>query len=311
MTLEHDEADVDLDVFEQSEANLVPSPDSRWELLPPSMLLSPGDADALLRWRQAAVITVVGERNGGKTTLVSQLYEQFLRGPFAQTLFSHSWSLQGFEKKSFQSRVRSGGALPDTPRTSAQEGLGFFHLAVSDETSLNRTDLLISERAGETYREMRDLPARAATLVEIHKASVIVLILDGERVSRARSRNAVFGSVRSIARALLDAGNINPLARVQLVTTKIDLMADAAASEALTALATFEADLAAVFRDRFALATFRISARDPSGHLPPGSGMDELLRSWMAPVVSVPQDEPAIPPLTSEFDLFLVRGGSR
>lgn len=311
MTEEHDESDVDLDVFEQTTADLAPSSDPRWEVLPASAMLSPDDADALLRWRNAAVITVVGERNGGKTTLVSQLYEQFLRGPFAQTLFSHSWSLHGFERKSFQSRVRSGGFHPDTDRTSAQDGLGFFHLAVSDEISLKRTDLLISERAGETYREMRDQPARAATLIEIRKASVIVLILDGERVARARTRSAVFSSVRSIARALLDSGSIDPLTRVQLATTKIDLLNGETATEALAALTEFEAILAAMFCDRFEFATFRISARDPSGHLAPGSGMDDLLRSWIAPVANLFQDEPAVPTLTSEFDLFLVRGGNR
>lgn len=304
---EHDESDVDIDVFEQPQADQLVSPDTRWAPLPASTMLSTDEADALLRWRKASIITVVGERNGGKTTLVSQLYEQFLRGPFAQTLFSHSWSLQGFEKKNFQSRVRSGGSRPETTRTSVQEGLGFFHLAVSDEASLLRTDLLISERAGETYRDMRDEPERATTLVEIRKASVIVLILDGERVSQVRTRHAVFGSVRSMARALLDSGSINKEARVQLVTTKIDLLSREAA-EALAALSEFEAMLTALFRDRFELTSFRISARDPSGDLAPGSGMDELIRSWIVPQSSRAVDEPTIPVLKSEFDLFLVRG---
>lgn len=305
---EHDESDIDIDVFEQPQADQAVSLDTRWTMLPASTMLSTEEADALVRWRKASVITVVGERNGGKTTLVSQLYEQFLRGPFAQTLFSHSWSLQGFEKKNFQSRARSGGSRPETNRTSVQEGLGFFHLAVSDEASLLRTDLLISERAGETYRDMRDEPERATTLVEIRKASVIVLILDGERVSQVRTRHAVFGSVRSMARALLDSGSINQAARVQLVTTKVDLLSGEAAAEALGALSEFEAALTALFRDRFKLTSFRISARDPSGELAPGSGMDELLRSWIAPQSSGPQDEPVIPVLKSEFDLFLVRG---
>ncbi|EHI50216.1 hypothetical protein IYQ_22930 [Aeromonas salmonicida subsp. salmonicida 01-B526] len=188
MTDENEEVDVDIDVFEQSVTEQAASSDLRWELLPSSSMLSIEDAEILLRWRKASIITVVGERNGGKTTLVAQLYEQFLRGPFAQTLFSHSLSLQGFERKSFQSRAEYGADRPDTPRTSAQDGLAFFHIAVSDEASLERTDLLISERAGETYRELRDRPELAANLIEIRKAAAIVLIVDGQRVAEPRTR---------------------------------------------------------------------------------------------------------------------------
>lgn len=308
MTDEHNESDVDIDVFEQSGSELTPSSDPRWERLPASTILSLEDADTLLRFKKAAVVTVVGERNGGKTTLVAQLYEQFLRGPFAQTLFTQSWSLQGFEKKSFQSRAEYGLSHPDTPRTSAQDGLAFFHIAVSDEASLERTDLLISERAGETYREVRDRPDRAATLIEVRKATVIVLIVDGERVAEARMRAGVFASVRNIARALLDSGGIHPQAQIQLVTTKIDLLTGDAAANALEALTEFEANLAALLRDSFSLTTFRIAARDPSGNIASGSGMDRLLRSWISPQSVERLGEPTLPELVSEFDLFLMRG---
>lgn len=304
----NDESDVDVDVFEQSEAQQATSSDSRWELLPASSMLSVEDADKLLRWRKARVVTVVGERNGGKTTLVAQLYEQFLRGPFAQTLFTQSWSLQGFERKSFQSRAEFGAAHPDTPRTSAQDGLGFFHIAVSDESSLERTDLLISERAGEAYREVRDRPERAMALVELRKAGVIALILDGDRVAQPRMRAGVFASVRNIARALLDSDSLDPQTTIQLVTTKLDLLTGEGATAALEALTEFEANLASLLNNRFKLTTFRIAARDPSGNVAAGSGMDELLQSWITAPPSKYLEEPALPKLVSEFDLFLMRG---
>ena len=305
---ENEELDVDLDVFEQSESEKAANSDKRWELLPASSMLSLDDADMLLRWRKASIVTVVGERNGGKTTLVAQLYEQFLRGPFAQTLFSHSMSLQGFERKSFQSRAEYGADNPDTPRTSAQDGLTFFHIAVSDETSLERTDLLISERAGETYRDVRDRPELAANLIEIRKASTIVLIVDGERVAQPRMRAGVFASVRTIARALVDSGGISPQTRIQLVTTKCDLLQGEGASDALEALDTFEANLSGLLAGRFLLTTFRTAARDPEGNVAPASGMDLLLRSWISPLPKPNLDEPQLPALVSEFDRLLLRG---
>ena len=135
MTDEHeeiDEIDEDVDVFEQSVSEQSLGTDNAWLTLPSSAMLSVEDANELLRWRSASVVAVVGERNGGKTTLISEIYERFLRGNFADTCFCGSWSLSGFEMKSFQSRAVSGAPRPDTPRTSAQDGLRFFHLAVSD-----------------------------------------------------------------------------------------------------------------------------------------------------------------------------------
>jgi GTPase SAR1 family protein len=305
---EHEESDIDLDVFEQSKTEQAATADKKWEILPASSMLSLEDADMLFRWRKASVITIVGERNGGKTTLVAQLYEQFLRGAFAQTLFTHSLSLQGFERKSFQSRAEYGAHNPETPRTSAQDGLTFFHIAVSDEASLERTDFLISERAGETYRDVRDRPELAANLIEIRKANTIVLILDGERVAQPRLRAGVFASVRTIARALLDSGGIDPETQIQLVTTKCDLLKGDGAADALEALTTFETHLAALLKNRLPLKTFRIAARDPDGNVAPASGMDLLLRSWILPIPKSNPEEPQLPELESEFDRLLLRG---
>src|SRR3546814_19793189 len=111
-------------------------------------------------------------------------------------MFCQSRSLLGFEKKTLQSRAMSGSATPDTPRTSVQEGLQFFHLALTDETNVKRTDILISERAGELYSEVRDRHETAHQLIEVIKANTISIILDGERVRESRRRGRAIASVR-------------------------------------------------------------------------------------------------------------------
>lgn len=299
--------DADTDVFERADAGQLPEPDQRWVALPPAGMLSVEDADTLLRWRPAALIAVVGERNGGKTTLVTELYERFLRGSFAGSLFSHSISLLGFERKSFQSRAESGGEKPDTQRTSKQEGLGFFHLAVSDEVDLRRTDLLISERAGEVYREVRDTPARALDLVEIRKARTIALIVDGERLADDRRRAEALASVRNVARAFADAGAVAANTHLQAITTKCDLLRGHAAADALDALSAFEERFIASYQDRFASASvFRTAARDPDGIVEPAFGLAPLLRSWLRAGPSRTVTTP-LPRLADEFDRLLLR----
>ncbi|QWT40907.1 TRAFAC clade GTPase domain-containing protein [Dickeya dadantii] len=307
MIEEQGEVDADIDVFEQSNESHVADQSLSWAILPPSDMLSVEDADQFLRWRDAAIIAVVGERNGGKTTLVTEMYGRFLRGAFADACFCHSLSLLGFEKKSFQSRAESGALSPDTPRTSAQDGLRFFHLALSNESNFQRRDLLISERAGEVYREIRDRPDRANDMIEIRKATTIAFIIDGERVAALRKRAEVFASVRDIIRALVDTGNIAKHTQIQLVATKCDLLEDSSMEDARNALSEFEQTIITMLAGRFAVVTFRTTARDPKSDSDSVSSLAPLLKSWLKPIPSIDFENPNIPELSDEFDRLLLR----
>lgn len=299
--------DADTDVFETAGNAPGNDAESRWVELPTADMLTLQKADELLRWRDASVIAIVGERNGGKTTLIAELYEHFLRGPFAGYRYSHSLSVMGFERKTFQSRAVYGGEKPDTPRTSKQDGLTFFHLAVSDEHSL-RTDLLISERAGETYREVRDRPAGASDIVEVRKARTVAFILDGERVADPLRRQEAIASVRLLARAFTDANAIPPNCEIQVVTTKWDLLNSAAMAGAREVLSNYEEQFLATYGSRFAKASaFRVAARDPEGNLEVGYGLAPLLQSWLKPAPQVAFASPALPALADEFDRLLIR----
>jgi hypothetical protein len=125
----------DVDVFEKTGSKVEAEADLDWIKLPRGDLLSIEEADELLRWRPAILVAVVGERKSGKTTLITEIYERFLRGPFADQLFSYSQTLLGFERKSYPSRADSRAEKPDTTRTSTQDGLRFFHLGLVSHSS--------------------------------------------------------------------------------------------------------------------------------------------------------------------------------
>lgn len=297
----------DTDVFEAAGEGTGNDTDSRWIELPPAGMLTVQDADELLRWRDASVVAIVGERNGGKTTLVAELYERFLRGTFAGYMYCHSLSVLGFERKTFQSRAESGADKPDTPRTSTQDGLRFFHLAVSDE-QLERVDLLISERAGEAYREVRDRPSGAQDIVEVCKARVVVFVLDGERVADPLRRAEAIASVRHLARAFTDSNAISSQSEIQVVTTKWDLLAVDAMVAARNALSTFEQQFVSTYSPRFLRAsTYRVAARDPEGLLEAGFGLAPLLQSWLKSPPQIGFTPTPLPALADEFDRLLVR----
>lgn len=298
----------DVDVFEREAVPETSEAAQRWISLPPAGMLTIEDADALLRWRDASVVAVVGERNGGKTTLVTELYERFLRAPFAGCMFSHSLSLLGFEMKSFESRAESGGTVPDTPRTSKQDGLLFFHLAVGGVANGWRTDLLVSERAGEAYREVRDAPAAALDLIEVRRARTVAFVVDGERLADGRRRAEALSSVRTMARALVDADAIPADASVQLVTTKCDLLRGDGAAAALGALSAMEQRFVEAYQQRFAgVSVHRTAARDPAALGEQPEGLAALLRSWIAPRERHVLAGRRTPALIDEFDHMLVR----
>jgi len=297
----------DTDVFETAGDDSAKDVESRWVELPSVNMLSLQGADELLRWREASVVAIVGERNGGKTTLVTELYERFLRGPFAGCFYSHSLTIQGFESKTFQSRADSGAELPDTGRTSKTDGLKFFHLSVSDESSV-RTDLLISERAGETYRDVRNRPEVAVQIVEVRKARKVVFILDGERVADPRRRAEAIASVRSLMRIFVDQNAISTQSEIQIVTTKWDLLIGDSMAIARETVSKFEEHSIAIYSDGFTkVRTFRIAARDPVGVMEAGFGLEPLLRSWVDPIPQTAFAPPQLPPLTDEFDRLLLK----
>lgn len=272
--------------------------------------LDASEVDVFLRWRPATFVTIVGDRDSGKTTLVSAFYDRFLRGPFAGHIFAGSRTLVGLEKRSHYARVDSGRAKPDTPRTSISEGLRFFHFAVrSAVPPADRTDLMLSDRAGETYRQARSNSDLIAELIELAQADRVVLLLDGARIAEAVTRAGAIQAVRQSLRAFLDGGGLRQQSIVQVVTTKIDLLERHPEKATIDdQLGAFKRRLVQDFAHRLTSLTFwDIAARDPDGVYPPAHGIGSLFLNWTTQLK--PTVEPAAVPVTllSEFDKLLLR----
>ena len=279
--------------------------------LPSGKSLTPAAVDAFLRWRPAIFVTIVGDLNSGKTTLICSIYDRFLRGPFANYLFTGSRTLFGFERWSHRSREASGGVKPDTEHTSRREELRFFHFAVSRSDRLDsRRDIMLSDRAGEIYRETRDHPEKVEELREVYIADRLVLLLDGSRIADPVERAEAMQSVRQTLRAFLDGGALHASSVVQVVTTKIDLLNKLEDKPAIdTLLADFQRRLDSDFGPRVGrLAFFSVSARDPDGQLAPAFGVDALFSDWAeaSSHTATPSKAESVV-LHSEFDRLLLR----
>lgn len=279
--------------------------------------LSPGEAldvsavDEFLRWRPATFVAIVGDRDSGKTTLICSIYEQYLRGPFAGSAFAGSRTLIGLERQSHYARAASGLDRPDTSRTSILEGLRFLHFALAPIDQLTvRYDLMLSDRAGEIYRQARGNSIVIADLIEVAKADRTVLLLDGGRLANPEERAEAMQAVRQNLRAFLDGGALDSSAIVQVVTTKLDLLMNhPEQAEIDNLMQSFRNRLRQDFRPRLYDLTFwEIAARALSPTLKPALGVEALVHSWLHGPTRAPRSAVRRPiPLRSEFDRLLTR----
>lgn len=264
--------------------------------------------DQILRKRPARFISILGDKDAGKTTLITAIYDRLFSGPFAGLEFAGSETLVEFEVKTYYSRVDSGRPHPSTPRTSRQDGLLYYHLAVS--SAAHRTDFLFSDRAGEVYSDARNNADEVAALMEVPQADRVIILVDGKKLARLDSRADAFQGPRQLLRVLLDNGALTASSRVQIVVTKADKIQTAMDSAALEkAIGEFETRLSRDFGTRLGSLTYwRIAARDPNGRLAPALGVAELVKEW---VTELPELEIVALPLarvpTSEFDLLMER----
>lgn len=278
--------------------------------LPPGEALTSEEVDQFLRWRAANFVCIIGDTNSGKTTFVCALYDRFLRGAFAGFAFVGSRTLVSLERRSHYARVESGRVTPETARTSLQEGLRYFHLAVAPVGQPERrSDLLLADRSGEIYASARANTSFVADLAEIPQANRVAILLDGRRVTDVVERNGAIQAVRQMLRALVDNRALGSTSTVQVITTKFDLIAASPdRQEIADRIATFRERLTLDFAPRLkSLSYYEIAARDPTNTFMAAYGMDDLLRDWIGSTPEPPSVPITALPLRSEFDRLLAR----
>ncbi len=290
---------------ESTESSLTPI------ALPSGEALNIHDIEKMILRHKIKLVSIIGDRKSGKSTLIGTLYDKFSDGTFGSYAFSGSRTLVGFDKLSFYTRAESGVKEPDTIRTSIEEGLKFFHLELTDSSTWDsKSHLVISDRAGEVYKDARANTNLLSELNEIRMCLTLVILLDGEMIVDIAKKNNAFAAVRQTLRALSDIGAIGSSSNVQIVASKFDLVVKHANSaELIKQVNHFTAKLETEYAGKFAeLSFWKIAARDPSHNTDLGHGLDSLLNDWMSKKrTQIKQSIPAPIIEGSEFDMLLHR----
>lgn len=260
--------------------------------LPNGAALDVAGAAELLTKGESRVIAVVGPRETGKTSLVAGIYDLFQTGPIGEISFARSKTLTAFEIACHDARASSRRDIPHMERTRLGEVL-FYHLELAGGSALTGTTLLLGDRSGEEYSDVADDISNAKDLVEVQRADVITILIDGARLLDAGRRHNIRMEVKMIIQGLIDGGSLRSHQRIALVLTKLDLI------EASQNRARAEGDFQSLY-DHLSMTflnkvrefvAFKIAAAPATAGLARGTGIASLLRFWLADMTPVGTDK--------------------
>ena len=164
---------------------------------PQAFRMISGDALDLKRLRGVCartytpIVFMAGESKSGKTTLIASIHDAFLFGPLSGFQFAGSETLYAFEERAFESRANERGVEPQTPRTRYESGQEYFHLRLREQMSDEVFEILFADMSGEFYERSLYSQSEVQEFQDLRRAQVLLLLLDGIRLSSAITRQAV------------------------------------------------------------------------------------------------------------------------
>mgnify|MGYP001571649450 CR=1 FL=1 len=264
--------------------NVLTAPDESYLALRDAERLGLEAAESVLRMDETQVVALVGPKDAGKTSLIACLFELFQRGPLDSLTFGGSATLRAFERACHQARAASRRSTPDTERTSHREGVGFFHIRLTGGRTALRS-LLIADRAGESYRKIIDNLDNAAPLVEVSRADIVTLLIDGGRLSDIDRRHQLRSETTQILSALVESGLTRKQQRLALVLTKFDQIDQVSDKDRVSRdLASLLAQLQSFATHFCCCRTFETAASPTGGSVRRGHGLSSLAAYWMESV---------------------------
>lgn len=237
---------------------------------------------AFARTKPVRTVALVGEQKAGKTTLLASIYALFCRGAFGGMAFAGSRTLVGFAKRHHLALLNSGLSEPATPRTSRDEPVAFFHLALAKDGAAP-VHLVISDRSGEAYGDARVDTDLIHNLPELQQADRVCFLLDGAKLASKEQRPAYSRQFKQMIHALYDNGALANVRAVEVLATKFDLTKRGDAAEQVKFLDDYERTLIAEFEKKsLHVECYRVCALPKSDKNVGFLGLDKAIERWTA-----------------------------
>ena len=288
--LSDDGVAVDLPPSVDSEEVRIPT--SAFEPLSPAVPLEVAQARRYSQRGLARVISFVGMRECGKTSLLARIHQLFQSGPIGDFAFAGSASLPRLEEMNWLAAVQSGLGQPQMDRSSSRFDNAFLHLEVLLRTSSVRIDMLFNDISGETFERAVSSQSICDNLIVLRRANHVVVLIDGALMA-THQRHHHLAQIHDFLQRAIQGGHLHSHTIVHVVTSKMDCLPP-------NRLSTID-DAESALRNRLepvvnAVYTWRIAARPMDGTLPTELPIVDMFTHWASSAIASP---PAImlPPL--------------
>ena len=131
-------------------------------------------------------------------------------------------TLVGFAKRHALALLNSGRTEPIIWRTSRDDPVAFFHLALA-RGCRDVVDLIISDRSGEAYGAARIDTDLIQKLPELQQADRACFLMDGAKIASNEQRPAYARQFKQMIHALHDNGALANVKAIEVLATKFDL----------------------------------------------------------------------------------------
>ena len=238
------------------------------------------------------VISLAGPRECGKTSLLARIHQLFQAGSVLEFDFAGSQSLPRFEELNWLASVESGASEPKMERSSSQFDNSFLHLAVRSTETGKRTELLLNDITGETFKEAVATRSACEELIGLARADHLVILVDGEALASPSLRGLQIGQTRDFIRRVLQSGQCGMHTAFHIVISKLDklggseLVVDKMATEFST---LFQASVGGI-------SFWRIAVRPMDNSYPTNDRIKELFASWVQTTYRYPAPAPSLVP---------------
>jgi len=252
--------------------------------LPTAATLSSNEASAILRQGCSRVVAVLGPSDSGKTSLIASLYDLFQQGPIEGIEFARSQTLQAFEESCHNARAASRRSEPEMDRTPYGE-VHFYHLEVGGfPNEEHNISLLLGDRAGEEYLAARNDLDIVADFLEVNRADILTVLVDGERLVDTKRRHNLLIDIKMVLQALHDGGALKADTRLALVLTKLDVVSNSQREkQAFDDFDILTRDIEQIFgKAVIGITPFKIAASPTTATVKRGTGVCELLKFWLS-----------------------------
>lgn len=217
----HIDDDLEVDMIDDQK------PEYQMIALPLGKDLKPEDTYAITASENSRFFVILGEPGSGKTTLITSIYQLFFSGKYIDKyVFSGSETLRAFEDRAFCLRTTSMKSQVEMRRTPVGTS-EILHIRIKKLLSGEFLNLLFSDFSGEDLNNViGNINAAKEDFSIVKAADVLLVLIDGEKISKTKTKLAELHRATQLLRTYLDADLVKENAQVLVAVSKYDLLID-------------------------------------------------------------------------------------